>query len=67
MTKTGAWLLKSLLTGVALGLATFVVFYVFLLIHEEVGVQPSSAYRLALLVFFTSTILALIYFRLKND
>ena len=67
MSKTGAWLLKSLLTGVALGLATFAVFYVFLLVHQEVGVQPGSAIRLAVIVFVTSTILALIYFRLKNE
>ncbi len=67
MSKTSAWLLKSFLTGIALGLATFAVFYVFLFVHQEVGVAPGSAVRLALLVFATSTILALIYFRLKSE
>jgi hypothetical protein len=67
MSKTGAWLLKSFLTGAALGLATFAVFYTFLLVHQEVGVQPGSAIRLAIIVFVASTILALIYFRLKSE
>ena len=67
MSKTGAWLLKSFLTGAVLGLATFAVFYVFLLVHQEVGVQPGSAIRLAIVVFVASTILALIYFRLKSE
>jgi hypothetical protein len=67
MTKTGAWLMKSLLTGAGAGLATFGISYGFLLIHQELGIRPAVSYGAALLAFGCGTIVALIYFRLKED
>jgi hypothetical protein len=65
MTKTGAWLAKSFLTGTGLGLGTLAISYGFLTVHQELGIRPTVSYGAALLAFGCGTIVALIYFRLK--
>lgn len=66
MTKTGAWLVKSFLTGVGLGLAAFALSYGFLTVHQELGIRPAVSYGAALLAFGCGTIAALIYFRMSE-
>jgi RsiW-degrading membrane proteinase PrsW (M82 family) len=67
VSKTASWLIKSFLIGVAAALATFAVSYVFLTVHQEVGVRPSSSFEVALLAFIFATVAALIYFRMRAD
>lgn len=67
MSRTGAWLIKSLLIGLAAGLASFAMSYGFLAVHQEVGIAPVISYRLAFLVFALVAVGALIYFRMKAE
>jgi hypothetical protein len=66
MTKTGAWLAKSLLTGVVAGAVTFAMSYGFLVAHQELGIRPTVSYGAALLAFSCGTVVALIYLRMKE-
>jgi hypothetical protein len=66
MTKTAGWLAKSLLAGTALGLATFAISYGFLVVHPELGLHPTVSYGAAMLAFACGTIVALIYFRIRE-
>ena len=61
-----SWLLKSLMTGIAVGLVTFAGFYFFFSIHRELDIQPLYAWRLALLSFLLSFIVSAIYFRMRS-
>jgi RsiW-degrading membrane proteinase PrsW (M82 family) len=67
VSKTASWLIKSFLIGVAASLATFVVSYAFLMVHQEVGIRPGSSFQVALAAFALGTIVALIYFRMKGE
>jgi hypothetical protein len=62
MSKTTAWMAKSLLVSVLVGLATYAIFYGFLTIHQETGLRPGFSYKPALLVFAVSAIGSAIYF-----
>ena len=66
MSKTAAWLVKSLLIGVAAGLIALVLSYGFLMIHQEVGVQPNVSFTPAVLTFACATLAALIYLRFRD-
>ena len=67
MTKTGWWLLKSVLIGAAAGLAVLALSYGFLMIHQEVGLRPGVSFLPALLTFVGTTVAALIYLRVRNE
>ena len=67
MNKTGSWLVKSLLIGVAVALITFTLFYAFFAIHKELDIRPASAYWMGLLAFLLSATVAMIYFRLRAE
>ena len=58
--------MKSLLAGAGLGVATFAISYGFLMVHQELGLRPTVSYGAALLAFACGTIVALIYFRMKE-
>jgi len=66
MPKTYTVLLRSLSAGLCAAVATFVLSYPFFLIHEEAEIRPSVAWWIALLSFFLTTLLALVYFALRN-
>ncbi len=51
--------------SVAAAVATYAVFYGFFITHQELGVEPSTAYRVALGAFLLSLVISWIYFRAK--
>jgi len=65
MSKGGSWWTKSLLIGVAAGLAALGLAYGFLTIHQELGLSARVSFALALLAFAFTTIAAAIYFRVR--
>jgi hypothetical protein len=67
MSKTIAWMAKSLLVSLILGLATYAILYGFLTIHQETGLRPDFSYKPALVVFFISAIACAIYFRSRAE
>jgi len=57
---------KSLAISVGVALLTCVGFYLFFHIHQELGIHPAYAFRLATIAFILSAIIAMIYLRIRN-
>ena len=67
MNKAGPWMAKSLLVSAAVALITVVLFYGFFAIHKELEVRPASAFWLGLLAFLLSTVVTMVYFRMRAE
>jgi hypothetical protein len=65
VSKTGQWMVKSLLISAVVALITVLLFYGFFAIHKELEVRPASAFWLGLLAFLLSAAVSTIYFRFR--
>lgn len=63
MSNAGSWIAKSLAVSIVIGLLTWVGFYLFFRVHQELYVQPAYAFKLGAIAFVLSAIVAMIYFR----
>lgn len=66
MSHAGSWIWKSLLISATLALLTWISFYFFFKIHQELNVQPDFALPLSGLAFLLSAIITMIYFRMRS-
>jgi hypothetical protein len=66
VSTTGSWIAKSFGISAAIALMTWVAFYLFFHIHQELEIQPAYAFRLAIGVFVLSAIITMIYFRVRS-
>jgi hypothetical protein len=66
VSNTGSWIAKSLAVSAAIGLLTWAGFYLFFRVHQELYVQPASAFKLGTIAFVLSAIVAMIYFRTRT-
>ncbi|HZD94940.1 MAG TPA: hypothetical protein VE133_11845 [Candidatus Sulfotelmatobacter sp.] len=67
MGQNGSWIWKALLISAGIALLTWFSLFFFFKIHQESNVQPAFASRLSAGVFVLSTIICLIYFRMRMD
>jgi hypothetical protein len=67
MSQAGSWIWKSLLIAAALALLTWISFYFFFKVHQELNIQPQFALRLSGLAFLLSAMISAIYFRLHSQ
>jgi membrane associated rhomboid family serine protease len=65
VSKTSSIMLKSVAVSVAVTVAAYALFYGFFIAHPELGVAPSTAYRVAIAAFLLSLLISWIYFRAK--
>jgi hypothetical protein len=63
VSNAGPWIVKSLAVSTVIGLLTWVGFYLFFKVHQELYVQPAYAFKLGAIAFVLSAIVAMIYFR----
>jgi len=66
VSNTGSWLAKSLAISAGIGLLTWVGFYLFFRVHQELDVQPAYAFKLGAIAFVLSAIVAMIWFRTRT-
>jgi hypothetical protein len=67
VSNRSSWMAKSLLISAAVALATWVGFYLFFKIHQELDIQPAYAWRLGIIAFILSGIATMIYFRMRAE
>jgi uncharacterized membrane protein (DUF485 family) len=67
MSPTSSWIWKSLLLSAAITLVACVGFYLFLRIHQELEIPTSRSWQIGLVVFLTSAVFTLIYFRSRAN
>jgi membrane associated rhomboid family serine protease len=65
VSKTSSIVLKVVAVSVAVMVATYAVFYGFFITHQELGIEPSTAYRVATAAFLLSLVISWIYFRAR--
>jgi multidrug transporter EmrE-like cation transporter len=63
VSNTGSWIARSLAISSVIGLLTWVGFYLFFKVHQELDIQPAYAFKLGVIAFVLSAIVAMIYFR----
>jgi multidrug transporter EmrE-like cation transporter len=63
VSNTGSWIAKSLAISSVIGLLTWAGFYLFFRVHQELDIQPAYAFKLGVIAFVLSAIVAMIYFR----
>lgn len=63
MSNTGLWIARSLAISSVIGLMTWAGFYLFFRVHQELDIQPAYAFKLGVIAFVLSAIIAMIYFR----
>jgi hypothetical protein len=66
MGQAGSWIWKSLLISAILALLTWISFYFFFKIHQELNIQPGFALPLSGLAFLLSAIITMIYFHIRR-
>lgn len=66
MSTKGLGVAKSLGVSAAIALVTWVGFYLFFHIHQELEIQPAYAFRLGTVAFVLSAIVTLVYFRVRS-
>jgi hypothetical protein len=65
VSETSSIVLKAVAVSVAVTVAAYALFYGFFITHQELGVAPSTAYRVAMAAFLLSLLISWIYFRAK--
>src|SRR5207249_2145969 len=65
VSKTSSIVLKAVGASVAVTVAAYALFYGFFIAQQELGVEPSTAYRVAIAAFLISLLISWIYFRAK--
>ena len=66
MSNTGSWIARSLAISGVIGLLTWAGFYLFFRVHQELDIQTAYAFKLGVIAFVLSAIVALIYFRTRT-
>jgi len=61
--NTGSWIARCLAISSVIGLLTWAGFHLFFRVHQELDIQPAYAFKLGVIAFVLSAIVAMIYFR----